>query len=184
MCSYSENNIVRREDSSEVFQENAFWMLGIKPTSPSKPSSVNHSQSGMRDCKVPLVDIQPNIASVQLTFHLLHKIHNHLTNCSPLCFSKLTLIFVLSYKLPISNSPKIQSSLPTELPCLPHPFFCSFISHFHPCLSHQHLKSFKFLLCFCLQSADTKSNIGQKLSHIQTRRKKNPTIFTQSNCSY
>lgn len=100
MCSYSENNIVRREDSSKVFQENAFWMLGIKPISPSKPPSVNHSQSGMCDCKVPLVDIQPNIASVQLTFHLLHKIHNHLTNCSPLCFSKLTLIFVLSYKLP------------------------------------------------------------------------------------
>lgn len=139
----------------------------------------------MRDCKLPLVGIQANMASLQLTFHLLHKIHNHLTNCPPLCFSMLTLLFVLSCKLPFYFQPsKDPIILPTELPCLPHLLFHSFLSHFYPWLSHQHRKSFMSLLRFCLQSADTRSNIWQELSHIKTTRKKNPTISTQSNCSY
>lgn len=92
--------------------------------------------------------------------------------CLPLCFPKLTLISALRCKLPFYfKLPKDPVILLIELPCLPHLSLHSFIFHFYPQLSHQHLKLFHVLLCFCLQSGSTEGNIWQELSHSKSGKK-------------
>ena len=91
--------------------------------------------------------------------------------CS-LYFPKLTLISALHWKLSFYFTlPKDPVVLLIQLPCLPHLSFHSFIFHFYPQLSHNHLKLFHFLWCFCLQPAGTEGNIWQELSHSKTGKK-------------